>query len=119
MSACFQPETIRRLSDASYSDFDARVKETPEALCAPFREHAGKLLEGLVSIYRMVVMACKAEEDINVVASFWREMVASCDKYMIGIEELCKAHPYCSAGDYRDKVLDLRNTCQRLQTLHS
>lgn len=88
-------------------------------MCAPFRQHACKLLEGLVQIYRMVAMACKAEEDIDVVASLWGEMVASCDKCMVGLDALCKGHPQCQAGDYLDKALDLRNTCQRLQTLHS
>jgi hypothetical protein len=45
-------------------------------------------------------------------------MVELCDTFGLALNDLAKKHPDCGADSYYDRVLDLRNKCNRLKILH-
>jgi len=53
------------------------------------------------------------------VASWSGTMVSRCDEFAKRLRDLSVAHPACGAGYFYDRVLDLRNKCQRLREMHS
>jgi hypothetical protein len=101
------------------SGFDQRVASIPKDLCAPFHQEARGLEIELVSIYRVVVLYVRKEQDLAQIAACWALMVKICDDSAARLGRVSEQHPYCGADIYYDRVLDLRNKCQRLQNLHS
>ena len=77
-------------------------------------------LEGeLLTIYKFVVKIVRREDDLDKVASWWATMVSQCDEFAKRLRDLSLAQPDCGASFFYDRVLDLRNKCQRLQKMHS
>ena len=72
----------------------------------------------LLIIYRMVVLCTKKEADLDKIALWWNSMVRVGDEFATHLEGLVRQHPHCGAEVYRDRLLDVRNTCKRLQELH-
>lgn len=101
------------------SGFDERVASIPKDLCAPFYQEARGLEIELLTIYRVVVLYVRKENDLGQIAACWALMVKICDDSAARLGRLCALHPICGAEMYYDRVLDLRNKCQRLQKLHS
>jgi hypothetical protein len=66
----------------------------------------------------VVVLCTKKEDDLDKVAQWWAAMVTMCDEFALRLEGLIKDHPFCGVEYYRDRFLDLRNTCKRIQNLH-
>jgi len=110
---------LHALSDASLQSFDEQIASIPQDACVPFYVAAGRLESQLLVIYRMVVLCAKKEEDLDKVTQWWGDMVGLCDEFAARLELLVKQHPDCGAEIYRDRFLDLRNTCKRLQDLHA
>ena len=100
------------------ADFDRRVAEIPGDLCAPFHAEARQLDAELMTLYKMVVLCVRNEENLDEVAQSWAMMVQICDAFAKRLNALSDQHPYCGADSYYDRVLDLRNKCQRLQKMH-
>ena len=118
MSTCFDLSDIIQLSEASLAETEKRLNEIPVELCAPFYAEAGMLEQQLLSVYRTVALCVRKEDDLDRVANWWEGMTKICDLSAARLNKLCEAHPYCGANLFYDQVLDLRNRCQRLSTLH-
>jgi hypothetical protein len=118
MADCFQESDIKELGNSVLSDYDRELALIPENMCAPFHRQAGLLENGLLFTYRATVMCVRREEDITKVASRWEDMVNVCDESLARLKSLAERHPHCGTGWYYDRVLDLRNKCQRLQEMH-
>jgi len=118
MAHCLDDQDLRDLSVDSLKFFEQQVAKIPNNVCAPFYEAAGRLESQLLLLYKMVVICTKKEDDLDQVALWWGSMVKICDEFASHLEGLVKQHPYCGAEFYRDRFLDLRNTCKRLQELH-
>ena len=99
-------------------DFDRRISQIPSDLCSPFHAEAGRLEIQLLTIYQMVATIARKLDDLSEIASLWGSLVDICDIFAGKLEVLHTEHPYCGADSYYDKVLDLRNKCQRLQKMH-
>lgn len=99
--------------------FQQRIAAIPKDLCAPFHEEARQLETELLTIYKVVAICTRKEEDLERVANSWAFMVQMCDDAAKHLNQLAQNHPYCGAGSYYDRVLDLRNKCLRLQQMHS
>jgi hypothetical protein len=119
MNHCLAESDFRELGEGMLSGFDRRVASIPDFLCAPFHQEARQLETELLSIYRFVVLSVRKEEDLAHIAACWALMVKICDDSATRLGRLSSIHPHCRAEVYYDRVLDLRNKCQRLQNLHS
>lgn len=119
MALCLDSQDLQEISTDSLQSFEKQISSIPAELCAPFYEAAGRLESQLLIIYRMVVLCTKKEDDLDKVALWWSGMVRVCDEFIIHLEGLVKQHPYCGVEYYRDRFLDVRNTCKRLQDLHN
>lgn len=119
MSTCFDTSDVFELSKAALADAERRLSEIPADMCAPFNAEARNLQEQLLSVYRMVALCVRKEDDLDKVASWWNVMKSVCDQFAQRLHKLHEAHPYCGADAYYDYVLDLRNRCQRLMDMHS
>ena len=91
----------------------------PSDLNAPFHAEARRLEAELLTVYRVVVLCTKREENLGRVSHWWGTMVRVCDEFAVRLGALVKAHPVCGAEPYYDRVLELRSKCLRLQKMHS
>lgn len=119
MKECLTSVDLQELGDSSIVEFDKRIASIPNDLCGPFHQEARQLEVELLTLYKVIAITTKKEEDLNAVAKAWEAMVAMCDKFAKSLQELTDLHPYCGADYYYDRVLDLRNKCKRLQMMHS
>ena len=119
MNGCIEESDLKTIADSMITDFDRDVAAVPEDQCAPFHALAQNLQGNLLTVYRMVAMLAKHQEDLAKVATLWGCVVFMCDEFAKKLGELKTAHPYCGAESYYDRVLDLRNKCLRLQKMHS
>lgn len=119
MSPCLDNHDLEELSNGSLQAFEKQIASIPADLCAPFYEAAGRLESQLLVIYQMVVLCTKKEDDLDKVALWWGSMVRVCDEFITHLEGLVAQHPSCGVEYYRDRFLDVRNTCKRLQELHA
>lgn len=119
MSLCLDNKDLEELSTDSLQSFERQVALIPSELCAPFYVAAGCLESQLLILYRMVVLCAKKEDDLDKVALLWNSMARVCDEFTMHLEGLVQQHPHCGAEYYRDRFLDVRNTCKRLQELHN
>lgn len=109
---------LLELSNGSLAAFDQRIASIPRELSAPFHEEARQLEAELLTVYRVVVLCTKKEDNLDTVADWWGTMVRVCDDFAARLNRLTTEHPHCGAGHYYDRVLDLRNKCLRLQKTH-
>jgi hypothetical protein len=119
MALCLDNQDLQELSSGSLQYFEKQIAAIPSDLCAPFYVAAGRLESQLLQLYGMVVLCTKKEEDLDKVTLWWSGMVRVCDEFTTHLEGLVKQHPNCGAEYYRDRFLDVRNTCKRLQELHN
>ena len=119
VNECLTNSDLLELSSDSLSAFEERLARIPVDLCAPFHEEARNLETVLLTVYRVVVLCTKREEDLNKVSQWWGTMVRVCDDFVKELGKLVEAHPACGAEAYYDRVLDLRSKCLRLQKMHS
>ena len=119
MTECLAQSDVKALGESALSEIDRQISSLPPALCLPFYEAASKMETELLALYRMVAMLARKEENLEKVALWWGSMVAQCDRYAARLLSLSQAHPNCGAEIFYDRVLDLRNKCQRLQQMHS
>src|ERR1700733_4445449 len=113
MELCLDKNDLREISTNSLQSFEQEIARIPATLCAPFYEAAGRLESQLLMLYRLVVQCAKKEDDLDKVAQIWSGMIGICDEFTAHLEGLVKHHPHCGAELYRDRFLDLRNTCLR------
>jgi hypothetical protein len=106
------------LSKGSLASFDQRLAIIPQDLCSPFSSEARQLEAELLTMYRVVVLCTKREEDLERVSKWWATMVRVCDEFAVRLGKLVAAHPACGAEQYYDRVLELRSKCLRLQKMH-
>lgn len=118
MSNCFQDGEFAELGELMLAESDQRISQIPKDLCVPFHMEARRLDAELLAIYKMIVLRVRNEDDLDKVAEYWGTMVSICDGFSAKLNSLAEQHPYCGADSYYDKVLDLRNKCQRLQQMH-
>ena len=119
MVDCLDNQDLRTMSTESLRSFDDQVASIPQDACTPFYVAAGRLESELLVFYRLVVLCSKKEEDLDKVAQWWEAMVGLCDEFAARLETLVQQHPHCGVEIYRDRFLDVRNTCKRFQTLHA
>jgi hypothetical protein len=118
MKECLVDSDLLELSNEALAAFDQRVASIPKDLCAPFHEEARQLEAELLTVYRVVVLCTKKEDDLDTVAAWWGTMVRVCDEFAKRLNRLAVEHPHCGAEHYYDRVLDLRSKCLRLQKMH-
>jgi hypothetical protein len=118
MKECLSDEDVLELSEDSLTSFDQRVASIPKDLCAPFHDEARQLEVELLTVYRVVVLCTRREDNLDRVSKWWETMVRICDKFAVRLGKLAEAHPSCGAEQYYDRVLELRSKCLRLQTMH-
>ena len=119
MTECLGESDLNLLAKSTLDEFDREIASLEPELCVPFNQAAMRLEGELLTIYKFVVQIVRREEDLNKVASWWGTMVLQCDAFGGKLHGLSVAHPACGAEFYYDRVLDLRNKCQRLQQMHS
>jgi len=119
MNECLTGSDLLELSKDSLASFEQRLATIPADLCAPFHEEARQLETELLTVYRVVVLCTKREEDLARVSQWWATMVCVCDEFAVQLGKLVEAHPACGAEPYYDRVLELRSKCLRLQKMHS
>jgi hypothetical protein len=111
-------EEVHELSKVVLTDFDKRVDALPVDLCAPFHNEAARLEVELLVVYRLTVLRVRATDDLSKIADLWRIMVAFSDEATKRLAALNAQHPNCGAEIYYDRLLDLRNKCNRLHQMH-
>ncbi len=114
--ACFSD--LKELGQSVLAGHDRRILEIPEDLCVPFTEEARQLETELLVVYKATVLCVRREENMDTVSARWAEMVEICDGSISRLKKLSDKHPHCYAQFYYDRVLDLRNKCQRLREMH-
>ena len=119
VNECLTHSDLLELSNDSLTAFGERLARIPQDLCAPFHEEARQLETVLLTVYRVVVLCTKREEDLQKVSRWWGTMVRVCDDFAKELGKLVEAHPACGAEAYYDRVLDLRSKCLRLQKMHA
>jgi len=119
MTKCLTETDVKILAESTLTAFDEEVASLPQEVCVPFNEAAGRLEAQLLTIYKFVVQLVRREEDLEIVAGWWVTMVSQCDEFAKRLRKLSLAHPNCGADFFYDRVLDLRNRCQRLHQMHS
>ena len=119
MNTCLDAADIQEIGDSFLNEFDRRYVTLDKEFCVPFNQEARQLEAELLTMYKLVVKMARAIEDIDQVAGLWRTMVNLCEQAVKRLDLLATEHPYCDAEPYRDRLSDLRNKCQRLQTTHS
>jgi hypothetical protein len=110
---------FKAIGEAHVAEFERRLATIPEDVCGQFNEEARSLEVMVLTLYKAVVLATKREDDLAAVANLWGCMVEVCDIGAMALQRLVKDHPYCGAELYYDRLLDIRNKCRRLQSLHS
>ena len=118
MKECLTDSDLMELSQGSLVSFEQRVANIPKDLCSPLHEEARQLETELLTVYRVVVLCTKREEDLTHVSKWWETMVRVCDEFALRLSKLLKAHPACGAEPYYDRMLELRSKCLRLQKMH-
>ena len=101
------------------ADFRRRVAGLAPDPCYPFHQEAGRLEAELLTVYKMAALAARREQDLNCVSAIWGTLLGVCDAVARELNMLIQRHPACGADEYYDRVLDLRNKCNRLQQMHS
>ncbi len=119
MNNCLTSLELKELGDSSISAFDKRIAAISAELCGPLHQEARQLETELLTIYRIIVLAVRKEENMKAVADAWGALVAMCDNAARSLRQLTTKHPACGADYYCDRVLDLRSKCNRLQQMHS
>ena len=119
MNASLDQEDWKQLEHELVTDFDRRIASIPVKLCAPFHEAARSLEAELIAYYRVAARLARGEEDLRRVASLWGSMTQICDTAARRLSNLVQAQPDCGTESYHDRILDLRNKCQRLHQMHS
>jgi hypothetical protein len=118
MTNCIGEMDLKEVARETLADFDREIAELAPELCLPFNQAARQLEGELLTIYRFVVRLVRREDDLDKIASWWGTLVSQCDEFAKRLHQLSLAHPECGATFFYDRVLDLRNKCQRLQTMH-
>src|SRR5437763_16635138 len=118
MNECLSESDLLELSQGSLASFEQRLAAIPKDLCAPFHEEARQLETELLTVYRVVVLCTRREEDLERVSKWWETMVRVCDQFAVRLNGLVEAHPACGTEHYYDRVLELRSKCLRLQKMH-
>ncbi len=119
MTQCLAESDVKELAELTLLGFDQRVAALPENSCLPFHQEAMRLNAELLTIYRVVVQLVRKEDDLERVASWWGTMVVECDRFAERLQHLSRRHQDSGAEAFYDSVLDLRNKCQRLRTMHT
>ena len=119
MTECLAESDLNVLAKSTLDEFDEEIASLEPELCVPFNQAAMRLEAELLTIYKFVVQIVRREDDLEKVASWWATMVSQCDAFARRLHKLSVDRPLCGAEFYYDRVLDLRNKCQRLQRMHS
>jgi len=119
MKECLTDTDLLELSQGSLASFEQRLAVIPPDLSAPFHAEARRLEAELLTVYRVVVLCTKREDDLGRVSQWWASMVRVCDEFATRLGRLVTAHPACGAEQHYDRVLELRSKCLRLQMMHS
>lgn len=100
------------------AESEKRLARIAEDRCATFYEEARSLEVELLSMYRTVAVCVRKEDDMGRIRQWWTTMKDVCDRFAALLSQLQKNHPQCGADTFYDRVLDLRNRCQRLAEMH-
>jgi sugar phosphate isomerase/epimerase len=119
MKECLTDADLLTLSQGALESFEERIARIPKDLQSPFHEEARQLEAELLTVYRVVVLCTRREDDWDRISRWWETMVRVCDQFALRLGKLAEAHPGCGAGQYYDRVLELRSKCLRLQKMHT
>jgi hypothetical protein len=115
---CVTPEDLTTISATALEEFDRWVATIPEDGCVEFNRAASSLEVELRQSYRFIASIARRTDDLDQISKLWSGMVEACDFYLARLHGLHEKHPICGAGYYYDRVLEIRNKCQRLAEIH-
>lgn len=116
MSNC--ASNLGLVAEPALADFDRRLASLDVDRCSEFFQEARQLDSQLLCIYRMAVVCARGAEDLAEVVAVWAMMGRICDKACQRLHALHKRHPSCGADFYYNRILDMRNKCRHLETMH-
>ena len=119
MATCFNESDLQELGRAVFADFDRRLQDLFEDLCAFFHDEVRQLETELMMLYKATVLCVRREPEMDRVAARWGEMVQLCEGSLTRLQQLSEKHPNCGADIYYDRVFELRSKCQRLHEMHT
>ena len=119
MTSSIERADLQQMTEDTLARFQKRVADLPPDLQGPFNAEAKALEAEILTIYRVVAMLARKEQDLDKVAELWGLMKSFCDLALSQLSELHRSHPFAGAEVYHDRILDVRNRCQRLQTMHA
>lgn len=113
MTGCIAHSDLKEMGDSMIAEYERRIESLPTDLCSAFHQEARNIETQLLVVYKMVALCVRKEPDDNlgVIADWWKIMVDICDAFAVRIAALTEKHPSCGAEVYYDRVLDLRNKC--------
>jgi len=118
MNGCLAAKMFEEAGESAIRGFEERVAALPQDLRAPFHSEARQLEAEMLTIYKLVALFVRDEQDLAQIASAWASMVRICDDSLLKLGNLIKQQPSSGADYYFDRLLDLRNKCLRLQKIH-
>jgi hypothetical protein len=119
MNNCLEVADFKELGNQFVGDFDRRIAAIPDDMRGPFHDEARYLESQLLTVYQVVVTLARKSENLSQIAAWWKSMAEICDYAIARLGDLDQCHPGCGTDQYRDRLLDLRNKCSRLQQMHS
>ncbi len=119
MNNCLEVADFKELGSQFVGDFDRRIASIPGEMCSPFQDEARDLETQLLTVYQVIVRLARKSENLSQIAAWWKSMAELCDDAIARLGDLDQRHPGRGTDQYRDRLLDLRNKCSRLQQMHS
>jgi len=114
----FDTSDVLELSRATLDEANRRLSEIPAIFVRRFTLKQVIWSKQLLGVYRTVALCVRKEEDLEKIAAWWEAMTKACDEFAGRLAKLSEEHPECGSEFFYDRVLDLRNKCQRLQEMH-
>ena len=106
---------FKTIGETSLRQSEHRLAKEKDS-CEEFNREVARLEAQTVQLYGFAALAAKREPDIDRTAQLWEVMVGVCEAFARYIGELSKKHPHCPVTF--DRILDIRNRCQKMKDLH-
>ena len=106
---------LKELKNSSLESFEAKIAKADGR--SDFNVAAAQLESQLVQLYGFAALTVRRMDDLDQIAGLWSTMVSICDEIAKKVILICEDQPQCIAT--YDRILDIRNKCERLKLLHA
>ncbi len=100
------------------AEFDKSILSAPPDTAGQFHDAAIQIESAIKVVYRMTAVEARNTDDMEEIARLWGAMAQVCQEAVKKLAQLVGDRRDCGVGVYIDRILDLANKCQRLQTMH-